>query len=114
MAGFDPLRTNRNALFWTLQAFGWLAYFAAQYLGSWVYQKLDEMPNYAWVVALAAVSGFLFSLELRFIYRRLWQKPPAFMAFGVLVCCYGFALLWRVIINGAYMHYTDLNWEWVR
>jgi len=47
------------------------------------------------------------------IYRRLWQKPPLVMAFGVLGCCYGFALLWRVIINGAYMHYTDLNWEWV-
>ncbi len=33
------------------------------------------MPNYGWVVALAAVSGFLLSLGLRMIYRRLWQKP---------------------------------------
>jgi len=28
MARFDPLRTNRKALFWTLQTGGWLAYAA--------------------------------------------------------------------------------------
>src|SRR6187401_2413244 len=113
MARFDPLRTNRNALFWTLQTGGWLAYAASQYLGSWVYQKLDEMPNYGWVVALAAASGFLFSLGLRMIYRRLWQKSVVTIVVGVLAACYSFSLLWRIIINGTFLHYVDLNWEWV-
>jgi len=113
MARFDPLRTNRNALFWTLQTGGWLAYAASQYLGSWVYQKLDEMPNYGWVVALAAASGFLFSLGLRMIYRRLWQKSVVTIVVGVLAACYSFSLLWRIIINGTFLHYVDQNWEWV-
>jgi two-component system LytT family sensor kinase len=102
MARFDPLRTNRNALFWTLQTGGWLCYFASQYLGSWVYEKLEQMPNYGLVVGLAAVTGFVFSLVLRMIYRRLWMKPPVATIAGALVCCYVFALLWRVIINRSY------------
>jgi sensor histidine kinase YesM len=102
MARFDPLRTNRNALFWTLQTGGWLCYFASQYLGSWVYEKFDQMPNYGLVVALAAITGFLFSLVLRLIYRKLWMKPPVVTIAGALICCYVFALSWRVIINRSY------------
>jgi two-component system LytT family sensor kinase len=110
MARFDPLRTNRNALFWTLQTGGWLAYFASQYVGSWVFQKLDQMPNYGWVVALAAVSGFVLSLGLRMIYRRLWQKPLVVTIVGAMLSCYLFALLWRVIINRAYVVFIDPEW----
>ncbi len=110
MARFDPLRTNRVALFWTLQTGGWLAYFASQYVGSWVFQKLDQMPNYGWVVALAAVSGFLLSLGLRMIYRRLWQKPLVVTIVGAMLSCYLFALLWRVIINRAYVVFIDPEW----
>ncbi len=112
MARFDPLRTNRNTLFWTLQTGGWLGFFVTQYVGSWVYKKLDEMPHFGWVVAVAAFSGFLFSLVLRFIYRRLWLKPPAVTIAGVLVCSYGFALLWRVIINRSYVVFIDPTWQY--
>jgi len=113
MAGFDPLRQNRNALFWTLQTGGWLAYALSQYLGSWFSERLGKMVNYEFVIALAAVSGFLLSLELRFIYRRLWKHPPLVTVMGALFFSYVFALLWRVIINGAYFHYSDPDWEWI-
>ena len=113
MIGSDPLRTNRNAVFWTLQTGGWLAFLATQYLGTWFYGKTEEMPNYGYVIALAAVTGFLISLELRFIYRRLWSLPPLFTAVGALFCSYIFALLWRVIINGSYLLWVDVEWEWV-
>jgi len=110
MARFDPLRTNRNALFWTLQTGGWLCYFASQYLGSWVYEKFEDMPSYGLLVGLAAITGFLFSLVLRMIYRRLWLKPPIVTIVGALLCCYVFALLWRVIINRAYVVFIDPTW----
>ncbi|HET9864494.1 MAG TPA: histidine kinase [Steroidobacteraceae bacterium] len=113
MARFDPLRTNRNTLFWTLQTGGWLCYFASQYLGSWVYEKFEDMPNYGLLVGLAAVTGFLFSLILRMIYRRLWLKPPIVTVFGALICCYVFALLWRVIINRAYVIFIDPAWVYI-
>ena len=113
MDGFDPLRHNRNSLFWTLQTGGWLAYALSQYLGSWFAAMLDKMVNYGLVIALATVSGFLLSLELRFIYRRLWNSGPQMIIAGALFFSYGFALLWRVIINGAFLHYSDPNWEWI-
>ncbi len=113
MIGSDPLRTNRNAVFWTLQTGGWLAFLATQYLGTWFYGKTEEMPNYGYVILLAGVTGFLISLELRFIYRRLWSLPPLITALGALLCSYIFALLWRVIINGSYLLWVDLEWEWV-
>jgi len=100
MAGFDPLRHNRNSLFWTLHIGGWLGYALSQYLGALVYER---MSGYFVVIAIAAVGGFLFSLELRYIYRRLWTRSPRVIIAGVLISCYLFALLWRVIINGAWM-----------
>ena len=34
------------------------------------------MKGYLTVIVIATVSGFLLSLELRYIYRRLWTQPP--------------------------------------
>jgi two-component system, LytTR family, sensor kinase len=99
MAGFDPLRRNRNSLFWTLQIGGWLGYAVTQYLGAFIYEKMN---GYFLIIALAAVSGFLITLELRYIYRRLWTRNPRVVVVGALVSCYLFALLWRVIINGGW------------
>jgi LytS/YehU family sensor histidine kinase len=112
MARFDPLRTNRSSLFWTLQTCGWLGFFITQYVGSWVYKKLDEMPNFGLVVALAAFSGFLLSLVLRLIYRRLWLKPPIVTIAGALASCYLFALVWRVVINRSYILFIDPTWRY--
>ncbi|MEO8063703.1 MAG: histidine kinase [Pseudomonadota bacterium] len=100
MTGFDPLRHNRNSLFWTLHIGGWLGYALTQYLGAFIYEK---MTGYLMIVTLAAVSGFLFTLELRYIYRRLWTRSPRVIIVGTLVCCYVFALLQRVVINGTWM-----------
>ena len=98
MTGLDPLRYNRTTLFWVLHTGGWLGYAITQYLGAYIYEK---MTGYFLVIALAAVSGFLMSLELRYIYRRLWSRAPMVLAAGVLASCYVFALAWRVIINGS-------------
>ena len=106
MRARDPLRYNRNTLFWVLQTGGWLAYAVTQYLGAFIYEK---MTGYFYIVALAAVSFFLFSLELRYIYRRLWSRSPGVIVAWALVCCYVFALLSRVIINGSGMLIFD---EW--
>jgi two-component system, LytTR family, sensor kinase len=104
MAGFDPLRHNRNSLFWTLQTGGWLGYALTQYFGAFIYERV---ANYFVVISIATISGFLFTLELRYIYRRLWTRSPRVIIVGVLVSCYVFALLQRVIINGSWMVFTD-------
>src|SRR5262252_7386111 len=103
MCRLDRLLKNRAALFWVLQVGGWLAYGVSQYVGQLLYEvKPEGMRGLVTVISLATVSGFLLSLELRYIYRRLWGRSPLVIAGGALFSCYLFALLWRVIINSAY------------
>jgi two-component system LytT family sensor kinase len=113
MVSLDPLLKNRNALFWTLHVGGWTAYAVSQYLGTLLYDtKYEHMQGYMTVIMIAAVTGFLLSLELRYIYRRLWTRSPRVIIVVALLSCYLFALIWRVIINSAYLQFTSDSMEW--
>jgi len=113
MASLDPLLKNRTALFWTLHIGGWLAYALSQYLGTLLYDtKYEHMQGYTTVIGIAAISGFLLSLELRYIYRRLWSRSPRVTVGVALLSCYLFALVWRVIINSSYLLFTSDSMEW--
>jgi signal transduction histidine kinase len=113
MASLDPLLKNRTALFWTLHIGGWLAYALSQYLGTLLYDtKYEHMQGYTTVIGIAAISGFLLSLELRYIYRRLWSRSPRVTVGVALLSCYVFALVWRVIINSSYLLFTSDSMEW--
>lgn len=108
MTALDPLRHNRNALFWLLHTGGWAAYAVVQYMGAWLYGRSGP---YLLVIAIAAVSGFILSLALRYIYRLLWARSPRAVILGALVSCYALALGWRVIINTAYQRLADPDWQ---
>jgi two-component system, LytTR family, sensor kinase len=113
MVSLDPLLKNRSALFWTLHVGGWTAYAVSQYLGTLLYDtKYEHMEGYMTVIVIAAVTGFLLSLELRFIYRRLWMRSPRVIIGVALLSCYVFALIWRVIINSAYLRFTSDSMDW--
>src|SRR3984957_21318600 len=90
------LRTNRNVLFWSLHAAGWAAYGITQYFGALLYEK---PASYARVIAVSAIAGFLLSMPMRYIYQRLWSRPPRTMILGVLATCYITALPLRFVIN---------------
>ena len=113
MVSLNPLLKNRVALFWTLHVGGWLAYALSQYLGSLLYDtKYEHMRSYLTVILIAATSGFLLSLELRYIYRRLWTRSPRVIIVVALLSCYLFALVWRVIINSSVLRFMgDMEWE---
>jgi len=90
----DLLLKNRSALFWTLQVGGWLGYLVSQYLGTLLYEhKSENLAGYLTVIVIAAASGFLLSLELRYIYRRLWISSPRMIIVGALISCYLFTLV---------------------
>lgn len=108
MLTLEQLRSNRNALFWTLHAAGWGAYATAQYFGALLYEK---PVSYLQVIGIAAVSGFILSMPLRYIYRLLWGRSPRAILLGVLVSCYATALAWRVVINSAYRALVEPTWE---
>ncbi|HEX6638805.1 MAG TPA: histidine kinase [Steroidobacteraceae bacterium] len=109
-----PLLKNRTLLFWCLQVGGWIAYAISQLAGTLFYDsKYEHMPGLFKVIAVATVGGFLLTLQLRSIYLRLWNKSPRVIIPVALLCCYLSALIWRVMINSAYLQYTDdaMDWE---
>src|SRR5882724_591366 len=80
MPTLDELRSNRNMLFWVLHTAGWIAYALTQHFGALLYAK---PPGYHAVIAIAALAGFVLSLPLRYIYRRLWGRSPQVIIAGV-------------------------------
>ena len=108
MLTLDQLRSNRNVLFWTLHAAGWGAYAVTQYFGALLYEKPS---SYGTLIAVAALSGFLLSAPMRYLYRRLWGRSPKAIALGILITCYSLALALRIIINLAYTWVVEPDFE---
>ncbi len=104
----EQLRSSRNALFWSLHAAGWAAYGITQYLGALWYERPSE---YAPMFAIAVIGGFVLSAPMRWIYRRLWSRPPAEQILGVLATCYVTGLALRLTINLSYKAFVAPEWQ---
>lgn len=98
------LKRNRNLLFWSLHVLGWSGYGFSQYLGATLYGK---PVAYAKFIAVAAVSGCILSMPLRYICRRLWNLPPAAMLAGGIASAYLTACALRIVMNWAYHRYVE-------
>ncbi|MFO7276904.1 MAG: histidine kinase [Pseudomonadota bacterium] len=108
MLTLDQLRRNRNVLFWTLHAAGWGAYAVTQSFGALLYEK---PLSYQLVIAIAAGSGFVLSMPMRYVYRALWGHPPRTIILGVLGTCYAIALALRAVINITYQRLVEPDWQ---
>jgi hypothetical protein len=110
------LMRNREASFWALQALGWSAYFIAQYVTVLVNPTHQfDLSAYAWVLLVAALSGFVLSSLLRYAYRRIRDRRPVVVIACVLALVYVAALAWRLCINSAYvvfLHDRELLDSW--
>ena len=104
MFTLDQLRSNRDALFWTLHAAGWGAYAIAQWFGALLVEKPFE---YQLVIGIAAVAGFVLSMPMRYIYRALVGKSLRAIVVTVLVTSYVISLALRIIINYSYQWLVD-------
>jgi len=104
------LKRNRNLVFWSLHVLGWSGYGFSQYLGALLYGK--PVP-YIQAIALAAVSGCILSMPLRYICRRLWNLPPVAMIAGGLASAYVLACALRVIMNWFYHNYVETEWPMI-
>jgi len=108
MPTLEQFRHSRNVLFWGLHAAGWAAYGLTQYFGALLYEKPS---SYARVIAVSAVAGFVLSMPMRYIYRRLWNRPPRARILGVLATCYITALALRIVINLSYKAFVEPDWQ---
>jgi two-component system LytT family sensor kinase len=100
----DDLLRNRQRLFWILNTSGWAGYTIAAWLGALAHEKPE---SYFAVILTMAVAGFVATIPMRSIYRRLWNRSPVAMGAGVIVTSYVVAFVWRWFINPIY-------WDWVK
>src|SRR5689334_376506 len=108
MLTFDQLRSNRDALFWTLHAAGWGAYAMSQWFGALLIEKPFE---YQLVIGIAGVAGFVLSMPMRYIYRALIGKPLRTIILSVLATSYVIALALRLVINVSYKWIAEPEWQ---
>jgi len=108
MLTLEQRSISRNALFWTLHAAGWAAYAVSQYFGALLYEKPH---SYQEVIGIPAVAGFVLSMPMRYIYRRLWGLPPGKTILAVLLTCYVTALALRTTINIFYKQLVEPQWQ---
>lgn len=108
MLTLDQLRSNRNALFWILHAGGWSAYAITQHFGALLYEKPAGIHI---VILIAAASGFLLSLPMRYLFRAVWGQPLRTVVVVVLLTCYVVALAMRVVIHFSYVRFVEPTWE---
>lgn len=96
---WKTLLDDRNRFFWVLQAAGWFGYALVHYIGS----LMHEMRSiYILIILLGAYAGFLLTVPLRYLYRRIWDQPPWLLVFVVLSAAYLSASVWAVIDNATY------------
>jgi hypothetical protein len=104
----NELLRDRGRLFWILNISGWVCYMLAAWLGALAHEKPE---SYFAVIAAVAVAGFLITLLLRAVNRRLWSRSPATLAMGLIASCYVTALGWRWLTNVLYYDWVKNNWQ---
>ena len=103
MLTLSHLRSSRNALFWSLQAGGWLAYGLTVYFGNLFYKQPAGIPP---VIAIATAAGFVLTIPMRYIYRAVWGHRERWVIPVMLATSYITALALRIVINSSYQHFV--------
>jgi LytS/YehU family sensor histidine kinase len=105
---FAELFRDRSRLFWILNISGWAGYALAAWLGALAHEKPEA---YFAVIVASAVTGFLATLMLRVLYRKLWWKSAAVLGTGTLLACYVVAFFWQWMRNVLYYDWVKNDWQ---
>ncbi len=93
---WKELIENRNRFFWLLHSAGWFGFALIHYLGSLLHDLRDI---FVVIIFLNAYAGWLFTIPLRYIYRRAWNLSPLKIALVVIFTSYFTGTLWQVVKN---------------
>ena len=105
---FAELVRDRSRFFWVLNISGWAGYTLAAWLGALAHEKPE---SYFAVIVASAVSGFLATLMLRLLYRKLWSKSVAVIGIATLVTSYVVAFFWQWMRNVLYYDWVKNDWQ---
>lgn len=90
------LLRDRSRLFWFLNTAGWTGYTLAAWLGALAHEKPE---SYFAIIIVSAISGFLATLLLRNLYRRVWPKSVVAIGAVTLLASYAVAFFWQWLRN---------------
>jgi sensor histidine kinase YesM len=99
----DKFLQNRNNQFLLLQLVGWIGWvilFRLRDLGA-----EHSLPLYLYFTD--AISAFLLTYILRYIYRAVWEKSIVTRIVTVLTASYAISLIWQPIKNFTSYYYWD-------
>lgn len=104
----DYLIRDRRRLFWVLNITGWAGYTLAAWLGALAHEKPE---SYFAVIVATAVTGFLITLPMRLLFRRLWDCALVKLAISMIAACYVLAFGWRWLQNFLYYDWVKNSWQ---
>lgn len=87
---------QKESLFWKLQIAGWLTFGATRALNSYA---LGDDISFQFIVAASVISGFIVTVILRLIYRKLRTSnlPASTMILTIITCIVVSAIVLSVI-----------------
>lgn len=102
MSQIDKWFEDKERFFWILHSGGWAGFVLVYYLGSFLH---DMRSVFILVIILNGLAGWLLTLPLRYLYRRIWDLQPLVLVVTTLISSYLIALVWTVIKN---IHYWEI------
>ncbi len=89
----QQLTSNKQYLFWTLQAAGWSGWAFTFYLGVLFWGRLPS-ENYHWYLPLISLIGMCLTLVLRALYRAMWDMAILPRVLAIFLASYAAGLAW--------------------
>jgi len=105
---WKELLENRSRLFWLAHTAGWFGFAFVHYLGS---LQHDSRDIFVVIIFLNAYAGWLFTVPLRYIYRKAWNFPPVKIALVVILSSYFTGVLWQIVKNINYWEIYKHGYE---
>jgi len=87
---------NNNRLFWLLHCVGWFGFALVHYLGSLLH---ETRSIFVIIIVLNAYAGWMFTIPLRYVYRKAWNLSPIKIAIVIILASYLTGVLWQVVKN---------------
>lgn len=87
---------DKNKLFWFVHSAGWFGFALVYYLSSLLHDLRDI---FVIIIFLNAYAGWLFSIPLRYIYRKIWNLNPIKVAIWVFITSGITGVLWQIVQN---------------
>lgn len=105
---FSSVISNKNRLFWLLQISGWIAYGPANFLTGIASGK---HAAYVYPTVIYAIIGFIVTLGMRFVFKRLWHRPLVVVIMVALLLTVLAALVFSYFRVLAYVEFYPTDWR---